>query len=82
MAGAWYRRYPRLRRLNQGERAAWIGARTGIPAVQVQGALFPEAEDDRLLVARTGLLQRLWLAVDRHGIGGAIRHEAHEAREV
>jgi len=75
---AWLRRHPPLRGLNPTERAAWIAERTRIAAVQVQGALYPQAEDNRLLVARTALLQRLWLAVDRRGIGRTIPHEAHE----
>jgi hypothetical protein len=59
----WLRRHPTLRGLAKPERAAWIAARSGLAAVEVERALYPPAVDEADLVADTALLQRLWTAL-------------------
>jgi hypothetical protein len=63
--GAWLRRHPPLRALGQGQRAAWIAARLGLAAVDVERALYTPPGDAQALVADGALLQRI-----RVGAGG------------
>ncbi len=62
---AWLQRHPTLRGMEPAARADWVAQHVGVPAADVRSALYPVGDDDRDLLPRARLLQRLWAASGR-----------------
>lgn len=64
---AWRRRHPQLNTLEQKERCAWIGEKTGIAPRAIERTLYEKVSSEQDFIRATFVLQRLATRINRPG---------------